>query len=302
MPLNLDVHQAIEQIRDAHTYLDDFIMEPDCIYTETFDNSLYTPMVLINSYISYFIMPSFTEYNYFPFEYKSDKKLILFSGGKLSTAVASMYKRSEIDATLLYVKDRWADPNHIRPNQTKAENIADILNMDLIVLPLDYSLSNPFHILYIIAEALCYAIDEGYSADLVTGLLYGMSANNNPFNMLAYSREFIDAEKQLFKKVLPGFNISMPIPSYSFAWDELMRRKEVLPYLICEDEIDRITSYIIQTDYRIIEPDEEKYLKYFRRLANIYNNETGVKHTDAEVWKRYFFYNMSYSEFLKYSS
>lgn len=304
MPLNLGIKDAIDCVKDAYYYVEDFLDGSEYTYVKTFDISLIRPLHIINSYLSNFIVPSFEQYEYETYSNEGHKQVLLFSGGKISTAVASILKRKEKDIILLYYKNVDDNPNNIKPKADAVTKLADELDMDLIIIPIGYNKSNPLFMMYLIAETVNQITAyQDWSFNILTGLFYGTSIYNNQFESLAYSREFIEAEKNLFCKVISEFNISMPIPSMSFAWDELMRRKEVIPYLICEDEVDRITSYIIQSDYDIIEPDEEKYLKYFRRLKNIYRNEIGINSvTDKEVWKRYFFYNMSYSKFLEHSS
>lgn len=295
MQSEIDVWQAIEQIKDAYSYLEGFMLESESIYTQTFDESLSYPFHIINSHIANLILPTFVSRETIPFEYiDNGKQILLFSGGKISTAIASMYKRKEENVLLWYFDNGYADPNKIKPNRDNAIKIAKLLGMDIVISKSYYHTSVPLFMMKLIAEALEFILEERMSPKIITGLFYGASVNNNPFELLGYSREFIASEIDFFRKFIPEFDVSMPIPSYSIAWDELMRRREVLPYIICEDEVDRLTSYIIYADFDIIDSDKDKYLKYFNRLKNIYNQETGVKHSDEEVWKRYFFYNMSY--------
>ena len=107
--------------------------------------------------------------------------------------------------------------------------------------------------------------------------------------------------EQIFNESLPDFHIRNALPSYSIAWDELLRfdNREYIPYIVADTPMDESVLYIIKSDYNMIsDVSEYDYISHIKKLKWHLESELGRSVSKEELWSRYFFYNIAKSKFI----
>lgn len=232
-------------------------------------------------------------YEYMPFEKKDikpidykielpQKPILLYSGGKCSTALALEYKNR--NPMLFYVG---------KDNEWIKEFSAE-LTLDYRVNDIELNHGNPLYLLYIIGLAILYAVEYHYSPIIYVGTFEMSSIHNNPISMWSNCVELIVSFEEVLHQVLPDLQIMLPMPSYSYVWDILMQNKGYLKYVQHGTNVDRMIFEMAKEDWWI--EDCENYLLYIKKLRKIYYNEIGYKASLKDFWQRYFFYDIRRSK------
>ncbi len=218
-----------------------------------------------------------------PLKYDAERRrpIILYSGGKCSTALA--LEQSNKDSILFYAgeEDSWID------------DFSKDVGMDYHVSILELNYGNPLYLLCIIGEAIIYAVNNNLSPIIYAGTFEMSSIHNNPVSMWANCIELIQAFEAVMGQVVPDLKILLPMPSYSYVWDTLMKNKGYLKYIRTDTALDEMIFCIAKEDWWI--EDCNDYLLYIKKLRKLYYNEVGYKASLEEFWKRYFFYDISRS-------
>lgn len=180
----------------------------------------------LNREIADYEMPYFVERNIEPVDVsKSNKLLLLFSGGKVSLATALMLRELHKDVTLF----------HIQKNEELSGRVLEMATM--LKLPLVMS-ENTIHGDYekyfygmcIAHQAVTYAIEHGYSPSIYMGCFCMASVLNNYKKDWQYCSEFIGTYNDVVKRYVNGAEIIRLLPGYSVVEDEFIRYKEYLEF------------------------------------------------------------------------
>jgi hypothetical protein len=100
----------MDEIDMLYDYVDDFVNDVGKTRKITINEAFSDICHLIGGKCKNFVMPTFTENELTPMDYRrygqdSNKRLLLFSGGKCSTAAAIFYKRRELRPILFYIRN-----------------------------------------------------------------------------------------------------------------------------------------------------------------------------------------------------
>lgn len=180
---------------------------------------------IYNSFNLSYKVPNLVDRNISPFMYTpEDKHIILFSGGKVSTALALRLRSMNKDIALFYVKDI----NH--PEVTdRVREIAERLRLPLLETP-NSTGSGDMYGIDIAHEAMTYAVNNGISPRIYMGCFESASIQNNKRVDWRYCDEFIGTYAKVVKKYIFGADILRLFPNYTTVEDEYTRNKEFLQY------------------------------------------------------------------------
>jgi len=304
MMRNNPLGELMDQIDALYDYVEDFVRDTGKTYALTLNEVFIDICRLIHGNVPNFKMPTFVENELTPMDMNkygqgTNKRLLLFSGGKCSIAAALLYKRTGFEPILLYIRN--TNPRYARESHKKYLNAIEVskkLGMKFKSLPMDLDTHNPLCMMRMVNVAVEYIIDNHMPHTVSIGLFESSSVKNNPFELYGSTREFTRFQEDLYRCTLTDFKLSFPLPSYSIVWDEFMRRKEFIPYIDCEDEVDKAVLYITKVDFGV-EKDAVSsiYMRNLKRLQTLYEREILRKAKLKKVWKRYFFYNIEQSKF-----
>jgi hypothetical protein len=235
------------------------------------------------------------------FEVKEPKKVIvMFSGGKVSLAVTLFLMRQEkYEPILFYVKCNLGNDRSVGKKQEEAVKIlADKLNLPLVVKSMALSEKNPLYKMRMINEAIKYAVSQGYSHKIITGMYDGASLRNNPFEVASNTREFRAFQEKIIRTSIKDFRLTAPMPSVEFMWQELVANKGLIKYIFSETFIDRYLLYMYSVDHDLIgEENTSLYVKYIHKLRRELERATRHEVKNVEMlWQSYFFYNIRKSK------
>lgn len=152
---------------------------------------------------------------------ESDEVLLLFSGGRVSTATALKLKSMGKKVTLFHLE---VD----KETSDRSSEISKMLGLPLVTLDcaLTGKFSHYFYGMYLAHQAIEYAVENGYSPKIYMGCFHMASVLNNDREDWRYCLEFINAYESVIRKYVYGAEIVRIIPSYSVADDEFIRHKE----------------------------------------------------------------------------
>lgn len=155
----------------------------------------------------------------------TDEVLLLFSGGKVSTATALKLRSMGKKVILLHLEENPETTDRIK-------KMSEMLNMPLVIL--DYKISdkfsNYFYGIHLAHEAITYAVENGYSPKIYMGCFHMASVLNNDYKVWKYCLEFINSYESVIRKYVYGAEILRIIPSYAVAEDEFIRHREFLEF------------------------------------------------------------------------
>lgn len=293
----------MDDIDELYYYVEDFLIDAWNIKGICIDEKFRPICMLINGNIKEFVMPEFNKCHSVAHIYsRGEREILLFSGGKVSLAMALHMKRIGKSPILYYVDNRHSRyVKQSRKKQDMVRDIADKLGMDLVIQPSELDLNNPMSIPRILDMGVEYAIDNGCNYDIHMGVFEGTSVVDNEFNFYGYTHEFLHIIEQIFNESLPDFHIRNALPSYSIAWDELLRfdNREYIPYIVADTPMDESVLYIIKSDYNMIsDVSESDYMSHIKKLKWHLESELGRSVSKEELWSRYFFYNIAKSKFI----
>ena len=259
---------------------------------------------VLNDYIQNFEYPFLLKYDVKPLNYKAtkDKKVILFSGGKVSLAVALHYKEMSADSVLFFVKDRFGQLKKTsREHEEAVRKLASKLELPIMVESIKLNPENPLYKLVMLNHAIYFAMSEGYDINIAMGLFDGTSRFNNPFSMISNAVEFRNCYEYVLQTAKEDFHIAIPMASYSYTWDVLKSHKAFIPYIYSESRLEEIVLYICRVDHNLLEEEDKSlYMKYIHKLHMKMEKELGVPVNDIKtVWKRYIPYPISMSKHKK---
>lgn len=234
---------------------------------------------------------------------KDGKKIIAFSGGKVSLACALRFKDKGEDVVLVHVQNGEDDTDRVR-----CEKLAKKIDLPIIVLRTDYEKfrTSPVKNMLILNHILEYAVENGCQTNIVFGAFEGASIYINPRRNWINCIEYMDCYKNLIRKAMFEFNVACPMPSYSIVWDELLHHKNIIHYICSDSDMDEMMLYIAKVDHSLLEEiDTTLYMKYINRLVGMFLRETGIPLTAVSMWNRFFFYRIEkskhYQELMKLS-
>lgn len=154
-----------------------------------------------------------------------DVSILLFSGGRVSTATALQLRSMGKNVILLHVETDDGTTHRVK-------QISELLSMPLVLLKptirrsyLDY-----FYGMYLANTAVQYAIENGHAPRVYMGCFYMASTFNNDRKDWKYCLEFINAYESVVRKYIYGAEIIRLIPSPSVVEDEFIRHKEYLQF------------------------------------------------------------------------
>lgn len=234
-------------------------------------------------------MPTFIQQVNTPFKYEHDDvKVVAFSGGKVSLACALRYVDIGQKIVLYHVASSGEDVSRI-------QYIAEMLKAPLYIHHEDIS-DTPFYGMRILELATEYAVGHAHEPRIVFGYFDEALTSNNYKRDWAYCKEFIDSFKKFGQSCIEGYSVLNPIPNYAIMWDEILGHKSYIQYLDYKDETEERIFQNIRMDYRVDEPDLEKYLCNIEYLKSKGKRK---KETINELWNKYFFYRIEQSKFYK---
>lgn len=171
-------------------------------------------------------IPHFVARDISPFYYEpSDSCVLLFSGGKVSTATALRLRSMHKDVTLLHVKT-LTPPKDV----SRIRKIADDLKLPLLVCEDIDMEDNAFYGMRLAQTALEYAVRNGMSPKIYMGCFDMASILNNKPEDWKYCIEFISTYARVARKYIFGADILRIMPSYQVLDDEFVRNKALLKY------------------------------------------------------------------------
>lgn len=170
-------------------------------------------------------LPSFEERNIVPYryDYLPDDVVLLFNGGKVSTAVALKLREMHKNVKLYYV--RVAGTN----TTDRIYDIAERLHLPLAICK-DTVSYGMFHGMSLAHEGLAYAVKHGFSPKIYMGCFDFASMLNNDYKNWKYCSEFIDTYSHVAKKYIEGAGVVRIMPSYNIVDDMYIRYKEYLQF------------------------------------------------------------------------
>lgn len=216
------------------------------------------------------------------YAYNDPSKILLYSGGKCSTALALECKNT---GPLLY---------YVGDDEDMVKDFCKEIGLNYSIYNKEFDTDSPLYLVWIIASAITSAVNWGLPPIIYLGTFEMSSIHNNPVCMWKNCVEVIRAFEDVIKQVIPQFQIKLPLPSYSYVWDILMKNKGYLKYIRTDTVLDEMIFCIAKEDWWI--EDCNDYLLYIKKLRKLYYNEVGYKASLEEFWKRYFFYDMSRSK------
>ena len=170
-------------------------------------------------------LPSFEERKIVPYrcDYSPDDVVLLFNGGKVSTAVALKLREMRKNVKLYYVRVAGAD------TPDRLYDIAERLHLPLAV---DKEAVQPgmFNGMSLAHEGLAYAVQHGFSPKIYMGCFDFASMLNNDYRDWKYCSEFIDTYSHIAKQYVEGAGVVKIMPSYSIVDDMYIRYKEYLQF------------------------------------------------------------------------
>lgn len=214
-----------------------------------------------------------------PIDYDMDEKCtLLYSGGKCSIALAIDFQRKH---PLLY---------YVGNNRDKIRGFANELDLEYVVENKKLDDSSPLYIVWIIALAIKRAVENHMAPIIYLGTFEMSSIHSNPISMWKNCVEIIRAFEYAIRQVIPSFQIKMPMPSYTYVWEILMKNKGYLKYVWCDEALDAMIFDIAKDDWEI--ESCKYYILYIEKMKNWYEQELGYRTNLRDFWKRYFFYDI----------
>lgn len=267
-------------------------------------------------------------------KYNPKNIIVLFSGGKDSTAAALHYKKKGYNVYLYHVKGI----NKSYPDEWKqAQKIADYLDMPLYID--EYTMKgkldipdHPMKNMIIANGALHYGIRENIGIKIAPGNYYTSSLEDNPFY---YSGddcvEMWDIYEMLIQAIIPGFKIYLGLKNIKSTINLLSKNVKLMELcLSCVGanrfrvwNKQRIESkynikllenrcgtcwkccleYIYLCDNNVIEYNESYYRHCLNVLKRTNEKENEKPFTSwQDLWDDFLFYPMKCSTFFKNGS
>lgn len=189
------------------------------------DMKLVSALRSFNSDSPTYIMPEFEKREVQPYEYEYDKEseLLLFSGGRVSTATALRLRAMHRNITLFHV-------NTNSKEDTRCSELADILKLPLLCVDAGLCIKSHFAGMALAFSAQYYAAYHGFSPKIYMGVFDTASIQNNAPKDWRYCCEFIGAYNTTVRDYIKGAKVVGIMPSYSVVEDELSRSKEIQQY------------------------------------------------------------------------
>lgn len=188
---------------------------------EPIDIDLLSPLRELNATSSSFRMPLYVERNIAPYSYKAttDETILLFSGGRVSTATALRLRDLHKNITLLHIEES--------PELScRCLEIAQSLKLPLVIQTSDFKLDGVYRGMMLAHEAIEYAVENEISPVVYMGYFYLASTQNNDKKDWKYCNEFMSAYNRAVGKYILGADVVGLLPSYSAVEDEIFRFKE----------------------------------------------------------------------------
>ena len=302
------------------------------LITPTFDNAFETLQSLFNQYGD-------NEYN-FTFQTIEYKKLenikpnkntviVLFSGGKDSTATAVKYKKYGYNVLLFHVKNI----NKAYPDEWKrADEIARYLD-----LPIQYAefssvgklpfIEHPMKNMIIANMALAWSIEHNYGINIVAGNYVSGDLNDSSFYINGDDMpEMWQAYDKIVRKAIVGYTTLLGLYDSQETMEILSEDMKLLNlcqsclgahrFRKCNHDNNEkkydiklldnrcgscwkcCSEYIYLADHDKLEYNEAYYIHCLDVLKRADYRENGVKFTDIEsLWYGYLFYDIKDSKY-----
>lgn len=182
---------------------------------------------IFNSVFYNYPVPEFEEREITPFKYEhDDTAIVLFSGGKVSLAVALRLRDMHKNVVLIHFTDSDTD------KEAKVERLMEELKLPYIILDkLPYSKSAMMKGILMIQTAMETALREGYSPIVYTGMFDFASIYNNNQRDWKYCNEVINVYTNILKRYIDGAKVLNIMPNYAVAEDEILKHKRIKEFV-----------------------------------------------------------------------
>lgn len=261
----------------------DIVYQPICRIASMYDGEFKMPRFVKR------VLPQKTYYH-------GTTKVLPFSGGKVSLAIALRYRNIGENLHLFYVHNNIKKYG-VDDGLERVKKLAEMLDMPLHVEEVDYKYFE-YSVMkngLIISRALKFAVENVYSPEILYGTFDTAFLSNNDYEKEGMNCvEIMSAYKDVMKKHLFDSRLITPYPAYSMVWDELIRNRRFIPYVKCEGAIENRIWYIAQVDHNLLEEENPSiYMKYIKDLQKSLKSKAG---DIIVLWNRYFFYRIEKSK------
>lgn len=182
---------------------------------------------IFNSVFYNYAVPEFEEREITPFKYEhNDTAIVLFSGGKVSLAVALRLRDMHKNVVLLHFTGNNAE------KEAQIECLMRELKLPYIISDkLPHSKSVIMKGILMIQVAMETAFKEGYSPVVYTGMFDYASIYNNNQKDWKYCNEVISVYTNILKRYIDGAKVLNIMPNYNVAEDEILKHKRIKEFI-----------------------------------------------------------------------